>query len=108
MKEITSYQINLKHKMTTQEIVALYRYASKSSHDIYLYQQDQIADTANFPKLMSFFLVASDKQPIVVIIDGENPNEVYKDFSELLRSKVEKSKMRNHHTVKSSGISIVI
>ncbi|SDJ76012.1 hypothetical protein [Sediminibacillus albus] len=107
MKEITSYQVDLTYQLTTQEIMELYRFTVKSDHDIYLYQDNQIADAGNFPKLLSFFLVATTKQPLVVIIDGKDPDNCYQQFKKLLNKNVKKSQIRNRHKTEK-GISIVI
>ncbi|WP_053219846.1 hypothetical protein [Virgibacillus senegalensis] len=107
MKEITSYQVDLTCQLTTQEMMKLHRYVAKSKYDVYLYQNGQVADAGNFPKLLSFFLVASIMKPLVVIVDGEKPEEGYQHIKQLLIKNVKQAKIRNRHKVEND-ISFVI
>ncbi|SDL79810.1 hypothetical protein SAMN05216244_0795 [Sediminibacillus halophilus] len=109
LKEITSYQVDLTYQLTTHEMMKLYHYVSKSEYDVYLYQNGQVADAGNFPKMLSFFLIATSKKPLVIVIDGEKPDEGYRHIKQLLNKNVKQAKIRNRHKVEvDNDISFVI
>ena len=107
MREIHSYQVHLSDQLTTKKILDLNQFVKKSNHDIYLYQDAHIADAGNCPKLLSFFLVADIRQPIVIVIDGDNPENIYEQIRQLIGKNVKSFEIRN--SLKgTSSVSFVI
>lgn len=107
MKELTSYQLDLSKNLSSKEITSLYEFVSTNKCDLYLYQKGHIADAQNFPKLISFFLLSSIKEPLVVIIDGEKPEEIFQRITNLLNQHVKRSIIRKRHQTTENN-SIVI
>lgn len=108
MKEITSYQIDLLNELDTKDITDLYHYVSSSNYDVYLYQKGHIADAENFPKMISFFLLTKKQEPLVVIIDGEKPEEAFQYIKLLLNQHVKRTVVRKRHLSTDDTSSVVI
>lgn len=98
MKQIASYQIQLgKQHITMEEMMNIYRFVSQSSYDVYLYQNDLIADASNLPKLLSFFMYSDKESSILMIIDGENVEYAYQKILKICEEPIEECLMRNTH-----------
>ncbi|MFC3039922.1 hypothetical protein ACFOGI_06620 [Virgibacillus xinjiangensis] len=97
MPEISSYEIELDRNIGTQDIIALHHYCSKSHLNIYLYRDNLIADAGNLPKLLSFFYFNRKNQPFVMILDGENVKEGYREIHSLLKEKTIHEELRANH-----------
>ncbi|MFG6149118.1 hypothetical protein [Halobacillus sp. B23F22_1] len=77
MGQLSSYHIYFNQPLSTNQLVNIYKYSTKNNRNIYLHQNHLIADAAHLTKLLSFFLFVDIDQPALMIIDGENIEEVY-------------------------------
>ncbi|MYL70725.1 hypothetical protein GLW00_07680 [Halobacillus litoralis] len=77
MSELSSYQITLNRPLKTNQIMKVYKTISKTGCDLYLHQNQLIADAGHLPKLLSFFLFMDKDESFVMIIDGECVDDVY-------------------------------
>ncbi|GAB3068438.1 hypothetical protein [Virgibacillus ainsalahensis] len=100
LQEISSYKIDL-NDITIEEIIALYQYTFKSNLNVYFYCENVIADAGNLPKLLSFFFITAKRNPIVMIIDGENVQEGYNNIASLLHNQAMHAELRVNHKVTS-------
>lgn len=101
MKEISSYYIHLKEQpLSMKEIMNIYRFVEQSTYDVYLYQDDLIADTSILPKLLSFFLYYQRNEPILMIIDGENVEYAYQRIMKYFETPIDECYVRNTHVAK--------
>ncbi|KGP72208.1 hypothetical protein [Pontibacillus yanchengensis] len=97
MTQISSYQVHFNQRISMEEIMNIYRFVSKGTYDVYLYQDDLIADVSNLPKLLSFFLYYQKKSPILMIIDGENVEYAYEKIIKVCEKPLEKCEVRSNH-----------
>ncbi|MFG6116741.1 hypothetical protein ACGTN9_16445 [Halobacillus sp. MO56] len=110
MKELTSYQVHLNQAVTTSEIIDIHKFVSNSDYEIYLHQDQLIADVTIMPKLMSFFLLANTKKPIKMIIDGDNAEFAYQILQNILSKHIKQSDQRVKYSasMEDEQISIVV
>ncbi|MGV2619821.1 UNVERIFIED_CONTAM: hypothetical protein N8J90_01485 [Halobacillus marinus] len=83
MSELSSYQVQLRQPLETNQIVKLYKLISRGGCDLYLHQNQLITDAKHLPKLLSFFLCMKMEEPLVLIIGGERCAEIYTDIENL-------------------------
>ncbi|GEN52496.1 hypothetical protein [Halobacillus faecis] len=80
MNQLSSYQITLNRPLKTNQIMKVYKTISKNGCDLYLHQNQLIADAGHLPKLLSFFLFMNKEESFVMIIDGECVDDVYDEI----------------------------
>lgn len=98
MKQLSSYKLQLgQEHLSMEEVMNIYRFVSQSTYDVYLYQDDLIADASNLPKLLSFFLYFRKEESILMIIDGENVEYAYQKIMKICEEPIEECLIRNSH-----------
>jgi len=101
LNQISSYYIHLKEqRLSMEEIMNIYRFVNRSTYDVYLYQDDLIADACNLPKLLSFFLYYRKNERILMIIDGENVEYAYQKIMKYCEKPIDECYVRNTHVAK--------
>ncbi|ARI77691.1 hypothetical protein [Halobacillus mangrovi] len=78
--ELNSYEILLHQPLKTNQIMKMYKCISKHGCDIYLHQDHLIADGGHLPKLLSFFLFVDLREPILMIVDGDNVGAAFEEI----------------------------
>ncbi|MCP3030610.1 hypothetical protein LF817_04585 [Halobacillus sp. A1] len=98
MSQLSSYQIRFNQPLSTTQIVNIYKYSSNNERNIYLHQDHLIADAGHLTKLLSFFLFVNTDQPAVMIIDGENIEEVYHTIHNELEGCIDDISIRSKYS----------
>jgi|SRR5690625_3663322 hypothetical protein len=106
MEEISSYKIKLTRKLETEDIINIHDLALKSDFTIYVYRENTIADAANLPKLLSFFLFSSKNHSLIMIIDGQYAERGYPKVKSLLQNSI-KGEWKVTHKIQND-ISIAV
>ncbi|WP_181349031.1 hypothetical protein [Thalassobacillus sp. CUG 92003] len=94
MNQLASYHIHLNQSFTTNEVMSIHNMIQHFNIDMYLHQEDLIADAKNLPKLLSFFLYADVSKPLLLIMDGENAEQGYQQLTERWSAFIEASSQR--------------
>ncbi|MCP3026323.1 hypothetical protein [Halobacillus sp. A5] len=97
MSRLSSYHIKFNQPLSTNQIVNIYNQSTKTNRTIYLHQNHLIADAAHLSKLLSFFLFVDIDQPAIMIIDGENIDEVYETFQAECRGCISDISIRSQY-----------
>ncbi|WP_173916660.1 hypothetical protein [Halobacillus sp. Marseille-Q1614] len=82
MTQLSSFHITFKQPLSTTQILKINKQSSKSDHQIYLHQNHLIADASHLTKLLSFFLFVNTEEPILMIIDGKNVEEMLQSIQD--------------------------
>lgn len=108
MQELSSYQITLKRPLKTNQVMKLYKTITKNGCDLYLHQKHLIADGGHLPKLLSFFLFMDLDHSFVMIIDGENVDQVYDEIEGICLENIAESNCRRRYSGSSTENDISI
>ncbi|CDQ19972.1 hypothetical protein [Halobacillus karajensis] len=110
MNELSSYQITLKRPLKTIQIMKMYKIITKNGCDLYLLQNQLIADAGHLPKLLSFFLFMDVDDPFLMIIDGKCVDKVYQKIEAEWKEHIVESSCRRKYSksVVESEISISV
>ena len=79
MQEIASHTIKIKRKLLTKDLLEIYKFAIHNDINIYLYHQNAMADARDLPKLLSFFMVDTHEE-VLLIIEGSQAEKVYPEL----------------------------
>ncbi|MGP4075006.1 hypothetical protein [Halobacillus sp. K22] len=110
MEELSSYQLHLHQPLQTNQVMKLYKLVSRSNQNVYLHQNHLIADGGHLPKLMSFFLLMDIKEPLVMIIDGEEVEKTFQEIENSWQENISEASCRRKYTdsIINSNTSIFV
>ncbi|MFQ3546050.1 hypothetical protein Q7A53_18365 [Halobacillus rhizosphaerae] len=110
MKELSSYHVYFHQPLTTNQIVNIHKLSTKNKQSVYLHQNHLIADAGHLTKLLSFFLFVNVDEPVLLIIDGENVEDVYEELQSLCTDNISEVNRRTRYSeqIMNSRTSITV